>query len=111
MSTTKRDPSEQSVLTGIYYTLRQQSACTKRPRGQDLRSGARLTVSVRGDTVTVIISRPAKPLGSVELITFQKHCEIPAHAERAPRESQEVKDIDGVRWHRVAFRWRWTDAE
>lgn len=104
--TAKRDPSETSVLTGIYKTLRMQSARKRVPVGQNLKSGARLTVSVKGDTVTVIIARPDKSLGGVEIETFKVHCQILAGALRAPAEGQQVLEEDGVTWHRVAWRWR-----
>jgi hypothetical protein len=102
----KKDPSEQSVLHGIYRVLCMQSARKQAPIGQNLKSGARLTVSVKDRTTTVIISRPDKPLGGVEIETFKLHCAIPAGAARAPAEGQQVIEEDNVTWHRVAWRFK-----
>src|SRR5262245_40628866 len=94
MTATKRTPPETPILHGVYLALRQQSARTHTPRGQILRSGARLTVSVRGETITVIVAREGKPVGDVEIETFRLHCHIPPDAARAPREGQQVIEED-----------------
>ena len=75
------------------------------PAGQNLRSGAQIAVSVRETTITVIVSRPGKPLSATRADHVPHRCRIPIGAEHAPAEGQEVREIEGTTWHRVAWRW------
>lgn len=87
-------------------TLKDQSA--------ELAGGARIALRICAVDFhyehTVTFSRLGKALGDVELVTFQKHCDVPADAIRYPEAGTQGEkriafhDRVIIR-HYVAFRW------
>ncbi|NOK64255.1 MAG: hypothetical protein GFH27_549323n6 [Chloroflexi bacterium AL-W] len=95
-----------SKLAQIYQELRRQAARTGQDRAADLPGGARIAVRDTAVSVIVTFSRKGKKLGDVELITFQRVCDIPAGVERIPKEDQAARKRDGDTYHTVSYRWR-----
>lgn len=92
-------------LSSIFTELHRNAARTGTDRATDLRGGARLAVRVKEGIVTLTISRKAKKLGDVELVTFKRDCGVPDTATRFPADGQRLIEHDGEPWHSVSFRW------
>lgn len=77
----------------------------------ELQGGARITIRLEGDEITVAFSRLGKPVGDTELVTFKAYCSIPPTAERLPAGSAQTRILDKTITphqyrHFVGFRWR-----
>lgn len=92
-------------LPELLATLRRGAVISGADRAQQLSHGARVAWRERGGVVTFAVSRPHARLGDTELIVFKAAAAVPPDAARIPGEGQEELTIDGVTWHRVAWRW------
>lgn len=94
-------------LSALATHLLVRARATGQVQRADLPKGARVSVLVVGEQVTMAFARCAKPLGDTELATFIAHCAVPAGAQRIPGEGQrEITDGEGRTWHQVGYRWR-----
>jgi hypothetical protein len=93
-------------LSSIYTELHRRAQETGEDRALTLKGGARLAVRVLGDVTTLTISRDKKKLSATELEVFKRDCGVPASAVRFPQEGQNPREIAGVTWWYVAYRWR-----
>ncbi len=94
------------TLKQTFTHLRAVAQRTGRWQGCQLAGGARVDVRTlnQGATLRVCLSRPDKPLGAVELVTFVRHFGIPDVARRAPEDpTQQEVHPDGR--HYVIYDW------
>jgi hypothetical protein len=107
-----------SQIARIYNHLLRRARATGRVQQADLKGGARLYVRYTDGTITVSFARRSKQLGDAEIVTFRRHCDVPAAAERLPAtgqaerkvmvqvEDQEHGSIEvSETWHVVGYRW------
>src|SRR5262245_16332375 len=92
-------------LRTLFQHLHSQAQRTGRDQSADLFKGARIAVRVIAGETTLTVSRKDKPVGDVELVTFRNHCQVPESALRWPQEGQGTRELEGVTWHYVAWRW------
>jgi hypothetical protein len=93
-------------LADLFLQLRIQAERTGEDRRLDLKNGARLSVRVLNEVVTLTISRQKKRVGDTELITFRRDCNVPDGAARYPAKGQNPREVDGVTWWCITYRWR-----
>lgn len=97
-------------LAHIYTELLRRARETGQDRAQTLGKGARIAVRVEANQVTLTMSRPGKKLGAGEIETFKRDCAVPDGALRYPEIDQNTRDVGGVRWYYIAYRWLESEA-
>jgi hypothetical protein len=95
------------TLINMYTHLLDRARASGQDRHVDLHGGARVAVRVKDGLITVSIARTPQRLGDVEIITFHKHFQIPAHAVRFPEEGQAKRTVDKTDWWMIG--WTWAD--
>lgn len=97
-----------SKLSAIYDELVEHARKLGEDRAHTLRNGARIAVGFRynAEMQAVTFSRVNAPVGDDELKAFQKHCSIPATAERIPPAGQTTLELepDRIRYS-VSYKW------
>lgn len=97
-----------SKLSAIYAELVEHARKLNADQATTLRNGARIAVGFRynAEMQAVTFSRVNAPVGEDELKTFQRHCSIPATAERIPPAGQDTLELenDRVRYS-VSYKW------
>jgi hypothetical protein len=112
-----------SKIAQLYNHLLSRAQATGDLQRADLRGGARLYVRCEADTITVSFARRSKHLSDTEIVTFRRHCDVPASAERLPASGQAERKptvrVDDAEhgpmdvpqtWYVVAYRWSITNA-
>jgi hypothetical protein len=107
-----------SKIAQLYNHLLSRAQATGDVQKADLRGGARLYVRCEDGAITVSFARKSKNLSDTEIVTFRRHCDVPAAAERLPASGQaerkttariddaEHGPIDVLEtWHVVGYRW------
>jgi hypothetical protein len=107
-----------SQIARIYNHLLSRAQATGDVQKADLRGGARLYVRCEDGAITVSFARKSKNLSDTEIVTFRRHCDVPAAAERLPASGQaerevmvQVEDQEhgpievSETWHVVGYRW------
>lgn len=93
-------------LSAIYFELHRQAARSGEDRSHTFTGGARIAVRVKDNVTTLTIMRKGKRVGSTELVTFKRDCNVPPDAARYPADEQgQHTDEGGVVWWYVAYRW------
>jgi hypothetical protein len=92
-------------LADMVFQAKIQAERTGTDRPLNLSGGARIVIRVQGDITTLTISRQKKRVGDRELITFKRDCGVPDDAIRFPLEGQNSREVEGVTWWYVAYRW------
>jgi hypothetical protein len=94
-----------SKIATIFAELVRNARRTGEDRRATLGRGARMAVRVKDGEITLTLARTPGRLGESELITFQRHCQIPGNALRWPATDQHQRQEDKVTWWIVAYRW------
>lgn len=98
-------------LATLYSYMLTRARASGEWRGAQLPGGARLDVRATETKIKVVFSRREKPLGATELITFCRHCGVPAHATRTPADpaaQASRADGDETIWYVI---YAWNDEE
>lgn len=100
-----------ATLSTIFQQMTKEAARHGRSTAQ-LRGGVRLTLTTAEGISTIAVWRRHKRLSDTEIITFQRHFDVPPAARRLPPDGQRERDAaDGtmdegsVRWYGVAWQW------